>query len=383
MRTARVRGLWDSIASFEGLHAAWLAARRHKRYAPSSTDFSWNAESLLLALRDQLREGSYLPGEYRLFAVREPKPRIIAAAPFRDRIVHHAVVSAIEPRFEASFVFDSYATRAGKGTHAALLRFHEFFKGYRYVLKCDIAKFFPSIDHLVLKDLLRRKIACAPTLALADLIIDHSPESPDRWPTETPDGPACLALHRRASIPIGNLTSQFFANVYLDPLDHFVKEELRVKGYLRYMDDFCLFGDDKTGLWEHLDHIQSFLAKARLALRRPKTRLYSTSEGVEFLGYRIFRTHRRVVTATARRMEKRLAARYTAVAARRAPPDFFRPSLMSCLGHLRWANGKGLVARMGDRGGWGTARGRETERVEGQSPVNNPMFDDCLRIPHF
>jgi retron-type reverse transcriptase len=352
MRRALLADCWPSIASFEALCIAWQAARRHKRYARSAAEFSWNAEAELLRLRDELQAENYAPGPYRLFSIRQPKARIIAASPFRDRIVHHALVAAIEPIYERCFIHDSYATRVGKGTHAALLRFHHFFRQHRYVLKCDVAKFFPSIDHEILKAVLRKKISCGRTLALADIIIDHSPESVDRYLASYPGDDPSASQPRRAGIPIGNLTSQFFANVYLDQLDHFLKERLRMGAYLRYMDDFCLFSDNKDQLFSSLHAIEDFLSGLRLSLRYPKTRLYSTGEGVEFLGYRVFTNHRRIATGTARRMERRLAEKHALLTARWVPPEFFRQSLASCLGHLRWANTKGLVTRIGERGGW-------------------------------
>ena len=163
-----VSRLFESISSFEALNNAWVQSRKHKRYSASATEFAWLEPEVYRELREELQSGSYFPGEYRLFSIREPQPRIITAAPFRDRVVHHALVAALTPKCEPSFSFDSYATRVGKGTHAALLCFHQYLRRYQFVLKCDIAKFFPSMDHQVLKSILRRKVTCRQTLRLID-----------------------------------------------------------------------------------------------------------------------------------------------------------------------------------------------------------------------
>ena len=184
----------------------------------------------------------------------EPKPRTISAAPYRDRVVHHALCNIIAPIFEGTFISDSYANRIGFGTHRALRRFTEFARSSLYILQCDIRKYFPSIDHGILKELVRRKIKCAETLWLIDSIIDGSNEQ-EPVIHHFPGDDLLAPLQRRRGLPIGNLTSQFFANIYLNGFDHFLKEQLRVKKYIRYVDDFALFSDD----WE-------FLAEARLAI---------------------------------------------------------------------------------------------------------------------
>lgn len=205
-----------------------------------------------MRLERELTTGRYRPGRYTTIELFDPKHRIVSAAPFRDRVVHHAFCAVCEPVFERSFIFDSYANRTGKGTHRAVARYETFRDQYRYVLRCDIRRYFPAIDHDLLKRDLRRRLTCHRTLALADRIIDGSnPQEPvnDYYSGDdlfTPYG-------RRRGLPIGNLNSQFFANVYLDGLDHFCKEVLRAKGYLRYVDDFALFHDDPDRLedWRH------------------------------------------------------------------------------------------------------------------------------------
>src|SRR5262249_9952400 len=202
------------------------------------------------------REKTYRPGPYRTFVIREPKPRFISAAPYRDRIVHHALTQVLEPIFERFFLPDSYACRPGKGTHAAVRRCQQFARRFRYVRKADVQKFFPSLDHQVLSGLLARKIRAPDVLWLAGRIIDHSnpQEEVALWfPGDelfTPGG-------RRRGLPIGNQTSQFFANVFLDPLDHFVKDNLGAGGFVRYCDDFLVFADDKSFLVAALPRVKA------------------------------------------------------------------------------------------------------------------------------
>ena len=167
----------------------------------------------------------YRPGRYKKIEVFDPKHRIVSAAPFRDRMVHHAFCAVCAPLFERGFIFDSYANRVGKGTHRAVARYERFRDRHQHVLRCDIYRYFPAIDHAVLKRDLRRRLACERTLALADRIIDGSnPQEPVNL--HFPGDDLFAPFERHRGLPIGNLTSQFFANLYLDSLDHFCKEVL-------------------------------------------------------------------------------------------------------------------------------------------------------------
>lgn len=167
----RHRNLYDRIASFQNLLKAAKLAQRNKRFKYSTARFNFFLEKELCELQEQLTQKSYEPGEYHHFLIYEPKKRVISAAPYRDRVVHHAVHNIFEPIFDPTFIFDSYATRKGKGTNAAIERFQEFARKCRYVLKCDIQQYFPSIDRLVLLDMIRRKIACEDTLWLIRKIL--------------------------------------------------------------------------------------------------------------------------------------------------------------------------------------------------------------------
>lgn len=228
--------LWERLISFEGLLAAAEKACKGKRFRPPVAAFHFDLERHLWRLHQELADKTYRPGPYRTFFIHEPKRRQISAAPYRDRVVHHALTRVLEPIFERSFVHDSYACRKGKGTHAAVRRSQEFARRHRYVLKADIRKFFPSIDHAILKALLARKVKDPHVLWLAGLLIDGS--NPQEGVCDWFAGDDLFAPAQRCrGLPIGNQTSQFFANVYLDPLDHFVKERLEIEGYTRYVDD--------------------------------------------------------------------------------------------------------------------------------------------------
>lgn len=171
-RGKRHDGLWPSLIAFSNLDHAADLARRGKRNRPSVMRFEINRENELWRLRHELETRTYRPGPFRAFEIRDPKPRLISAAPYRDRVVHHALCQILTPIFEPSFIFHSYGSRVGKGTHAAVRRAHELARKHRYVMKCDIAKYFPSIDHEILKGLIRRKIRDEGVLWLTDLIID-------------------------------------------------------------------------------------------------------------------------------------------------------------------------------------------------------------------
>ena len=213
-----------------------------KRRGPGPAAFLANLETEVLALERELRAGTWRPGGYVSFEVRDPKRRMISAAPFRDRVVHHAVHAVIAPLFERGFIGHTYANRAGKGTHRAVARYEWLRDRHRHVLRGDIYRYFPAIDHEVLKADLRRRIACQRTLAVLDHIVDASnPQEPVHL--YYPGDDLFTPFERRRGLPIGNLTSQLFANVYLDRFDHFVTEVLRAP-YLRYVDDFALFADD-------------------------------------------------------------------------------------------------------------------------------------------
>ena len=280
-------------------------AQKGKRYRDNVLAFNANLETELLRLQRELDTQEYVPGSYKTFRIRDPKSRLISAAPYRDRVVHHALCNIIMPIWERTFIADTYANRPGKGTHRALKRFVQFARSHRYILQCDIRKYFPSIDRQILKGILRRKIKCPQTLWLIDSIIDNSnPQEPvcDYFPGDDLLTPA----DRPKGLPIGNLTSQFFANVYLSGCDRFIKERLRARHYLRYVDDFALFGDDRAFLTEAKAAIADYLIALRLKLHPIKSQLFETRHGANFVGFRVLPDRIRVRNDNLRRSRRRL-----------------------------------------------------------------------------
>ena len=333
--------LFQRICSFENLLNAAQKAQRSKRFRVEVARFNFHREKELYRLQEDLRTRTYRPGEYREFYIYEPKLRKISAAPYRDRVVHHALCNVIEPIFDRTFIFDSYACRKGKGTHKAVNRFTEFSRKNSYVLKCDIKKYFPSIDHDILKSMFRRKIRDAETLWLMDLIVDSS--NPQERVHEYFDGDDLLiSLNRKRGIPIGNLTSQFFANIHLNGFDHFVKEDLKCNYYIRYVDDFVVLDTDKARLHQVKSEIAGYLARLRLKLHEHKCQIFPVKDGTDFLGYQVFPTHRRLRPASVRRSRRRL---------RRLREDYetgkiswtdVNHSVQSWLGHVQHADTYGL-----------------------------------------
>jgi RNA-directed DNA polymerase len=253
---------------------------------------------------NELQTRTYQPGGYRTFRIYEPKFRLVSAVPYRDRVVHHAVCAIVMPIFERTFIRDSYANRTGYGTHRALRRFVEFARSSQFILQCDIRKYFPSIDRNILKAMLRRKIKCPDALWLLDLIVDRS--NAQEPVIDYFQGDDLLSpLEHPKGLPIGNLTSQSFANIYLSGLDRFIKEQLKVGKYLRYVDDFALFSDDREFLSEAKIAIENYLIKLRLKLHPVKTQIFATKIGANFVGFRVFPDRIRVRSDSLRRARVR------------------------------------------------------------------------------
>lgn len=330
-------GLWSELTSFHNLLTAARNAARGKRRLANVARFGFDLETQLVRLQDELVGGTYQPGPYREFEIFEPKRRMISAAPFRDRVVHHALCNVLEPIFERTFIHDSYACRKGKGTHAAVDRFQHFARTHRYVLKCDLRKFFPSVDHEVLKSAVARKIKDRETLALVHTIIDHSnsQELVDGW---FPGDDLFSPVERRRGLPIGNQTSQFFSNVLLNSFDHFVKERLGVTGYVRYVDDFALFGSDKIELAAHRVACREFLTSMRLRLHPQKSVISRVVDGARFLGYRVFPDRRRLPRASLNRQRRRLHSMQVGFARGELDLATIHRRLVSWLGHARHAD---------------------------------------------
>ncbi|NEO86182.1 MAG: RNA-directed DNA polymerase [Spirulina sp. SIO3F2] len=282
----RYGNLYPQIITFENLLNAARKAQRGKRFREPVLRFNNNLEGELLRLQAELSSQTYQPGSYVNFEIYEPKRRLISAAPYRDRVVHHALCNIIVPIFERTFIATSYANRCGYGSHRALRQFIRYARSSRYILQCDLCKYFPNIDIAILKQLIRRKLKCPDTLWLIDTILDNL--SGAATPIEYFPGDTLLTpLERPKGLPIGNLTSQFFANVYLNGFDRFVKETLKVKQYLRYVDDFALFDNSREFLAQCRTHIEAYLTELRLKLHPVKTQLFRTCHGASFVGFRV------------------------------------------------------------------------------------------------
>jgi RNA-directed DNA polymerase len=297
--------LFGRIGNFQALYAAAHRAIKGTRKKSGAASFFANLEGELLVLERQLRSGEYRPGRYVAFEVNDPKKRIVSAAPFRDRVVHHALCAVVEPIFEAGFIDHTFANRTGKGTHAAIEAYERYRDRHAHVLRCDIYRYFPAIDHAVLKSDFRRRIGCQPTLALMDLIVDRSNA---QEPVQLYfDGDDLFApFVRRRGLPIGNLTSQLFANLYLDGFDHFVTEILRAP-YVRYVDDFALFHNNPAILAGWRSRIERYLAGRRLKLHPRKTMILSCTEPLQFLGFELHPNGgRRLPEDNVRRFRNRL-----------------------------------------------------------------------------
>ena len=294
------------MAAWENLRRASRNAARGKRRRPDVETWLLREESELLALREELLSGAYEPGGYRFFEISQPKRRLIAAAPFRDRVVHHALCQFMAPVLERRFIARSFSCQTGKGTTAARECCRRLTNCHRFVLKCDVRKFFPSLDHAILRTKLDGVSRCARVMALIDAILG-SYRTGSEVPAALFAGDDFLAVAARPrGVPIGNLTSQLWGNFYLEALDHWLVETQRHGDYLRYTDDFLLFGDDKERLWDLRSGIAGQLAAMRLKLAAPKSRLLATCEGVPFCGFRFLPDLRpRILGATKRRFERR------------------------------------------------------------------------------
>ena len=334
--------LFEQVVDFQNLYRAYNDARKNKRYRSSILKFGYNLEENLISLRRELKNKTYKHGGYREFVVTDSKRRVIKAAPFRDRVVHHAVCNIIEPIFEKSFIYDSYACRKGKGTHAAVKRLENFIKAVSgherekeskivprlYCLKCDISKYFDNIDHKILLGLLQRKIKDENILWLLGEIIKSNPRG----------------------IPIGNLTSQLFANIYLNELDHFVKRKLCERYYVRYMDDFLILSDDKKHLGEVKEIIRKFLREwLKLELHPKKAEIFPVDTGVDFLGY-VLRDGRRFLRkTTVKRFMKKLQ-RYKYIDRNNKQEETcLRNILASWRGYSKWANSSRFTSHLNQK----------------------------------
>lgn len=326
--------LFLKIISLENLLDSWEEFRCSKRKKENVQLFERHLENNLFKLHGELKNKTYTHYHYTSFFITDPKLRHIHKAIVRDRIVHHVIHRILYPIFDRSFIFDSYSCRIDKGTHRAVRRLETFTrkvsKNYTkscFVLKCDVKKFFDSVDHGVLKRLIRRKIKDTDVLNLIDQIIDSFGEHRGY----KNNSQMALGFLTPKGMPIGNLTSQLFANIYLNELDRFVKNTLKVKYYIRYCDDFVILSNDEKELVEHKLKLEKFVkTKLGLNLHKDKVSIRRLTQGIDFLGYIIMPHFSVLRTKTKKRMMKRIAEK----------------NLSSYLGLLSHCNSYGLEKKI-------------------------------------
>lgn len=322
------KNIFKRIISPENLFSAWDAFKSDKRKKPDVLQFEWILEQNIFQLHRDLRNKTYRHGPYSGFWIHDPKQRHIHKATVRDRILHHAVFSVVNPIFEPTFIPTSFSCRIGYGTHKGVDVLQKMIVNTGknntsrcFVLKCDIKKFFDSVDHEILLSIIKKRIKDDDALWLLESVVRSYESAPGK------------------GIPIGNLTSQLFANVYMNELDQFVKHRLKVKRYVRYTDDFAIVAQDKKYLEKLLPPISEFLENELAVKLHPnKIILRSICQGVDFLGYVIFPKHRLVRSKTKHRMFRKLGRRMEEHRAGNTTKMNFEQSLQSYLGVLSHAN---------------------------------------------
>lgn len=312
----RFKHLWDDFISMENLELAAKKAVKSKKSKRATKRFLANKTELLKQLQQSLINGTFNTSEYKIRKIFEPKERLIYILPlYPDHIVHHALINILGPIWQSTFIRDSYACIPGKGLHKASKAIMHFIRRNKYVLQCDIRKFYPSINHKVMINIIKRKIADKKLLGVLDNII--------------------VSCGDETNLPIGNLTSQWMGNVYLNDLDHFVKENLKCRDYIRYCDDFCLFANDKNVLYNYKVKLQNFI-QDNLKLEFSKIAIYPVERGIAFIGYRHFKKFILLRKYGARKLKKRIVniVKYKDVS------DTAVGQLAAYHGWIKWCNSR-------------------------------------------
>jgi RNA-directed DNA polymerase len=369
VRRAVPAGERQGEVSLRALHDAWRSARRRKRPSRNQLAFERRWAENLFDLQRRLQMGTWSPSPATCFIAQRPKARQIHAPDFSDRVVHHWLVPPLEEIYERVFIHDSYANRRGKGTHAAVSRLKQFVRqehsgnGHGWYLQLDVHNFFNSISrkklYRLLKDRLIRAGVSLTVLRVVHALLRRPVQAQGIINRSTAEERARVPAHKRlenaapgCGLPIGNLSSQFFANVYLNELDQFVKHTLKAKRYLRYVDDFVLVHHDRAQLERWKVQIEQFLADVLGLKLKADVRLRPLSSGIDFLGYVVYPTHTRVRPRVLKHAAEALygwhrqhamAGGYLA-----APADVRRLASIwaSYLGHLRHANAQRIGARL-------------------------------------
>ena len=334
------KGLWNKFLAWDNFMLAVKMASKGKRYHWEVLRFMDKLEENLVKIREQLAANIWCPGTFRTFTVFEPKERLIHAPAFSDRVVHHALVQVIGEYFERRFIDHSFACRKNKGTHAAssclthmLRSAKNTWNGKVYVLKADISKYFPSIDHDILFSIVSRTIGDKRILGVINRLIND-----------------CSCIADNKGLPLGALTSQLFANAYLDKLDHYIKDDMGIHYYVRYMDDFVVLHSDKTELWKILADIRDFLAMELHLTLNPKTGIFPANHGVDFAGYR----HWADCTLPRKKNLRRASRRFARLSRRfvkgNVDLETVRSSMASFVGYIQhcdgWRSGGSVLERL-------------------------------------
>lgn len=320
----------------ENLFEAWREFKKGKSGRLDVQQFEFNLEDNLFELHQELKNKTYRHSYYTAFSIRDPKPRRIHKAVVRDRILHHVIFRVLYPIFDRGFIFDSYSCRIGKGTHRAVARLEKFCRRLSrnnhkiiFALKCDIRKFFDSVNHDILLNRIRRKIKDEKTLRLISDIIGSFKKTEGR------------------GLPLGNVTSQLFANIYLNELDQFIKHRLKVKYYLRYCDDFIILDKDKNFLEELTCQINAFLStKLKLSFHSDKIIVRKYHQGIDWLGYVVLPYYRVLRTKTKRRIFKKIKNRYDEWRKNLISGESFNQSRQSYFGVLKHCAGYKIKERI-------------------------------------
>ena len=329
----RFDNIYSKIYDFENLYEAYKEARKRKRYRHDVMRFTANLEENLIHLQNELIYKTYKVGRYNEFFVYDPKKRLIMSLPFRDRVVQWAIYRQINPLFDKRYISTSYGCRVGGGTHRAVKKLKEYIRqqpGKAYVLKMDISKYFYRINHDVLMATLRAIIKDEDLLWLLETII----RSEHDFGIEVDDWNYTGRQLSNVGMPIGNLSSQMFANLYLNAADHFAKEILGCKYYIRYMDDIAIVDTDKKRLWEVLEAMDEFIVNELALKLNNKTCIRTLTQGVDFCGYRVWRTHIRLRKKSAIKMKHGIKHLQKEFAEGKIKLSKFKSSLMSYKGML-------------------------------------------------
>lgn len=320
----RIGSTYQEVYSWENLMEAWLRAKKGSSHTPEAVLYSLNLHCNLKRLQESLTAENPPVGNYHYFMIHDPKERRNCAASFEERILHHAVMRVLEQRFEQHFMNDTYACRKGKGTEKAILKAFRNTKNCQWYLKLDMKTYFDTIDHDILKQKLQRIIKDQRMLNILEQIISSYCVQPGK------------------GIPIGNLTSQFFANFYLSFFDHFVKEQLRVKQYVRYMDDCVLWGSSKQEVKEWRAKAEHYLA-AELQLKLKYAVLNTTENGVPFLGFLIKPDCIHLLRSKKRRVYRTCKLLYQELCFRTITQNNFAERITASLSHLKVARSQQVV----------------------------------------